>query len=407
MDKLIKIYKVLLIAILSIALVGCNSNVTDNTNKTETEIQDQEINTNKTETEIQDGAFPYTFTDVLGREITIDEKPETFIVGNYILNFMLIGGSESLDKVVGLPLDGWDETRYGEYTSMSESFPEILEKVNIGGYHDDVLDSELILNTNPDVLLINTAQYTENETSIPTFEKAGIHVIVLDYHKMKIENHIASTEIIGVLLGREDVASEMIEEYSSGIEMVQSRVAEVEEKDKPSIYMELGNKGIAEYGNSYAGCLWGAIINNTNSINIADEVLSVEEGYGPLDKEYVYSKNPDIIIIGGSIWTGNTESDQMRMGLTVENTMSQERLEGFTKRTGWSELKAVQNGEVYGVDHGSLRFMGDYIYTKAIAKISYPELFNDVDPQLEMEEFYAKYLPELNCQGTFFVKLSE
>ena len=59
--------------------------------------------------------FPYTFTDIAGREITIDTKPETFIVGNYILNFMLIGGSESLERVIGMPLDGWKETRMGEY----------------------------------------------------------------------------------------------------------------------------------------------------------------------------------------------------------------------------------------------------------------------------------------------------
>ena len=103
-----------------------------------------------------------------------------------------------------MPLDGWEETRFGEYTAMTTSFPEILEKTSIGGYHDDVLDSELILTAKPDVLLINRSQYSENETSIPVFEKAGIKVVVLDYHKMKLENHIKSTEILGVLLGRED-----------------------------------------------------------------------------------------------------------------------------------------------------------------------------------------------------------
>ena len=157
-----------------------------------------------------DSSFPYTFTDIEGREITIEKQPETFVVGNYILNFMLIGGKESLDKVVGMPLDGWQETRYGEYESMTKSFPEILDKTSIGGYHDDVLNAELILQLKPDVLLINRSQYTENETSVPVFEKAGIKVVVLDYHKMKLENHVKSTEILGVLLGKEDVAEEMV-----------------------------------------------------------------------------------------------------------------------------------------------------------------------------------------------------
>ena len=354
-----------------------------------------------------DSSFPYTFTDIEGREMTIEKQPETFVVGNYILNFMLIGGKESLDKVVGMPLDGWQETRYGEYESMTKSFPEILEKTSIGGYHDDVLDSELILTEKPDVLLINLSQYTENETSIPTFEKAGINVVVLDYHKMKLENHTKSTEILGKLLGREEVAQEMIDDYTSAVEMVQSRIPD-DRKNQNKVYIELGNKGIGEYGNSYTGCLWGAIADNVGGINIADDVLDPNEGYGPLDKEYVVSQNPDAIVIGGSIWTGSTsDNDQMRMGLTIDSSMSQERLNGFVSRPGWNNLKAVQDGEVYGVDHGSLRFMGDYVYTEAMAKIIYPDLFEDIDPQTEMENFYQKYLPELDHTGTYFIKLNK
>ena len=353
------------------------------------------------------GSFPYSFTDIEGREITIEKQPETFIVGNYILNFMLIGGKESLDKVVGMPLDGWQETRYGEYEAMTKSFPEILDKTSIGGYHDDVLNAELILQLKPDVLLINRSQYTENETSIPVFEKAGIKVVVLDYHKMKLENHVKSTEILGVLLGKEDVAEEMIADYTNAIDMVNSKIKDSGEEGRKT-YVELGNKGIGEYGNSYTGCLWGSIIDNVGGINIADSVLDPSEGYGPLDKEYVLSQNPDVILIGGSIWTGtNTDSDQMRMGLTVDSAMSQERLQGFMTRDGWSGLNAVKNGEVYGIDHGSLRFMGDYVYTLAVAKAIYPDVFEDVDPQKEMENFYAKYLPELDSTGTYFIKLEK
>lgn len=348
--------------------------------------------------------FPCTFTDLAGRQVTIETRPETFIVGNYILNFMLIGGADSLDQVVGMPLDGWQETRFGEYSAMTASFPEILTKTSIGGYHDDVLDAELILTSHPDVLFINLSQYTENETAIPVFEKAGIRVVVLDYHKLKMENHIKSTEILGKLLGREDTAAEMIRDYTAAVNLVQTRIADADLPPR-KVYMELGSKGVGEYGNSYTGCLWGSIINNAGGINIADQVLDPGEGYGPLDREYVLTQNPDIIIIGGSIWTGyNSDGDQMRMGLTIDSAMAQERLSGFTARDGWTSLNAVQNGEVYGVDHGSLRFMGDYVYTEAIAKMVYPELFEDIDPQDEMEQFYEKYLPELDHTGIYYIK---
>ena len=382
---------------------GCSSSKNENSSSSAAVSSTEAVSSSSE----NDSSFPYTFTDIEGREITIEKQPETFVVGNYILNFMLIGGKESLDKVVGMPLDGWQETRYGEYESMTKSFPEILDKTSIGGYHDDVLNAELILQLKPDVLLINRSQYTENETSVPVFEKAGIKVVVLDYHKMKLENHVKSTEILGVLLGKEDIAEEMITDYTNTIDMVNSKIKDSGEEGRKT-YVELGNKGIGEYGNSYTGCLWGSIIDNVGGINIADSVLDASEGYGALDKEYVLSQNPDVILIGGSIWTGtNTDSDQMRMGLTVDSAMSQERLQGFMTRDGWSGLNAIKNGEVYGVDHGSLRFMGDYVYTLAIAKAIYPDVFEDVDPQKEMENFYAKYLPEFDSTGTYFIKLEK
>lgn len=122
-------------------------------------------------------------------------------MANYLVNFMLVGGVQSLDKVSALAIDGWQDTRYGEYTVFTESFPKLLELPSVGGYHNDVLDAEKVLALAPDVLLINTSQYTENEASIPTWEAAGIQVVTVDYHKMSLENHLRSTRILGALLG--------------------------------------------------------------------------------------------------------------------------------------------------------------------------------------------------------------
>jgi len=393
MNRFIKVGSLIFAMIMVFSLAGCGSK-----EKAEAEKQAENIS--------DGGVFPYTFTDIEGRKVVVEEKPETFIVGNYILNFMLIGGKESLDKVVGMPLDGWEDTRRGEYEAMTKSFPEILNKTSIGGYHDDVLNAELILQKNPDVLLISKSQYTENETSIPIFEKAGIDVVVLDYHKMIMENHIKSTEILGVLLGREKTANEMIKDYTTSVEFVKQRIAS-SGKEGRKVYMEIGNVGVNEYGNSYNGFLWGGIIDSVGGINIANDVVDPSEGYSPLDKEYVLSQNPDVILLGGSTWDESKKSDLMRMGLTVDEETAHERLNGFMKRDGWSSINAVKNGEVYGVDHGSLRFMGDYVYTLAVAKAIYPDVFDDTDPQAELELFYDKYLPELDHSGTYFIKCNK
>ncbi len=95
----------------------------------------------------------------------------------------------------------------------------------------------------------------------------------------------------------------------------------------------------------------------------------------------------------------------MRMGFTVDENTAQARLKGFAQRPEWKNLTAVKNGEIYGIDHGSLRNMIDYTFTQYMAKVIYPDLFKDLDPEKTMNDYYAKYLPELKYTGTFMIKL--
>ena len=227
-----------------------------------------------TEHELYNQSESIIFTDIADREIQLKAMPERFIVANYIANFLMVGGAESLDKVVGMTFGGWENTRYGEYKVFTEAFPQMLGGeggiASIGGYHDDVLNTELIISLSPDIILINNSQYIENNQSMATFEQAGITVVVLDYHAQKLENHIKSTEILGKLLGKEETAKEQNDAYVNAINEVNERIASLADEDKhKKVYIELGNKGIGEYGNSYNNAmLWGAILNNIGADNL-------------------------------------------------------------------------------------------------------------------------------------------
>lgn len=344
-----------------------------------------------------------SFTDIAGREVQLDKLPKTFVVANYIANFLMVGGAESLDKVVGMTFDGWEDTRYGEYVVYTETFPQLKAIPSIGGYHDNILDSEKILSLHPDVLLVGRSQFADNNQKIDIFEKAGIKVAVLDYHAMKVENHTKSTMILGRLLGRETVAKEQCDAYASELEGVYKKIAALPDSAKhKKVYMELGNKGVGEYGNSYnKDVLWGAILKNLGADNLAENAA---QPYAPLDTEFVLASNPEVIVIGGSIWRNNAEGDQMSMGLTIDGASAQKRLKGFAGRPAWKNLAAVKSGEIYAVDHGSLRNMIDYTLTLYLAKILYPDTFQELDPMGDMRAFYAKYLPELKFDGTFMIK---
>lgn len=348
----------------------------------------------------------FTVTDLKSREVHFAKQPQKIVVANYISNFLMIGGEASIPKITALPLDGWDVTRYAEQRRFTEAFPELNKIPSIGGYHDNILDTEKILALKPDAILVGIAQYNDNQHRLQILQSKGVAVVVLDYHAMTLENHCRSTEILGRLLGRESIAQAQIERYTSIRKTIEERLAKLPESAKHRrVYVECGNEGISTYGNSYNNTvLWGGLLKQVQAQNIAAEMKTP---YGALSREFVVSSNPQTIIIAGSIWQNAAQNDQMHMGMMVDEKDAQTRLKRFTTRPLWSRLEAVQKGEVYGVDHGSLRSMMDYVYSMYLAQILYPETFKDYDVEAEIQTFFKTYLPKVDASGTYILKLAK
>lgn len=208
------------------------------------------------------GSWPVTFKDLAGRTVTLTQEPQRIIVANYIQNFMLVGGRDALKRVVGMTQDHWESTRMGEYQVFTTAYPELKSIPSIGGFHDDILNSEKIIALKPDAMIINRTQFAANTQRIEVFERAGIRVIVTDYHAMKLENHVLSTRIIGRMLGRDTVAEKLCRKAIDGLKDVDARVARASAgKKPPKVYMELGSKGVGNYGNTFnSTILWGAML---------------------------------------------------------------------------------------------------------------------------------------------------
>ena len=342
-------------------------------------------------------------TDLAGRSVVLSRMPQRFVVANYIANFLFVGGAKAVDQIVGITADGWESTRYAEYVRLTQAFAQLKNIPSIGGYHDDILNTEKILSLKPDVVILGQTQYAQNAQRLRLLEKAGIAVVVLDYHAMTLQNHVKSTQLLGKLLNREEVAQEQINRYIETIQTIQTRIAKADNKAKQvPVYVECGNLGVGSYGNSYnKTVLWGGILRRLQVNNIAADMPAP---YASLSREFVLAKNPGIIFIAGSIWQNAAENDQMRMGLMVPRTEALQRLSGFIRRPLWDRLQAVKNNRVYGVDHGSLRSMLDYTFSLFMAQVIYPGLFDDFDPEAEIHAFYKRYLPEVDSAVTFTLK---
>ncbi len=92
-----------------------------------------------------DGAYPMTLTDHAGREVTIEEEPETIISGYYITTSMLIGLGQE-EKIVGV--ENTPEKRPVYQLSASE----ILHLPTVGTVKE--FDLEKCAAINPDLVIL-------------------------------------------------------------------------------------------------------------------------------------------------------------------------------------------------------------------------------------------------------------
>lgn len=352
-----------------------------------------------------DQSLKIKFTDLAGKEIVLNKRPERIFLGFYISNYLLVGGADSIDTIVGMCLHDWSDYRYGEYQVFSSAFPQIKEDnpaiADVGSAYAGDFSLEKLFQIKPDVVLFAPFQYEAFKEQIPNIEKAGIKVVLIDYNSQTLEAHSQSTRILGMLLGKEERAEEIIKSYEDALKDIDNRLAKLE-GPKKTVYCELGSMGPKDFGNSFGdNYLWGGVITRAGGNNIASGVV---EKHGPLNPEYILKQNPDVIVFSGNTWP-NDPGDRIVMGFGVEDKQTQERLKLYTARPGWNNITAVKNHQIYAVDHGGLRTMIDYVYPQFLAKALYPDLFEDIEPIENLKAFYKKYLPEVEIMGNFMTKM--
>lgn len=338
-------------------------------------------------------------TDTVGREVRLEKPAERIFLGFYFEDFIAIAGPKAVDRLVAVALHNWKGYRPKQYEAYVAAIPKIKELTDVGNADHGTLSAEKIISARPDVALLAVQQYQYLGENVRKIEAAGIPIVVVDYNAQTVEKHVASTLVIGKVTGEEERAARLAKAYKAAVDDTVKRVAAASAAGKPKVYVELGQKGAAEHGNTYGKGMWGGVVDLAGGQNIAAGQIA---SWGPLNPEYVLGSRPDKIFIAGSEWTEIPNA--VLIGFGVDSALTRERVKPFMKRPGWAELPAVKNGEVYALYHGGSRTIYDYVYLRYIAKVLYPEAFKDVDPEGELKAFYAANLP-IKADGAFMLRL--
>jgi len=276
--------------------------------------------------------YPITLTDDLGREVTIEARPER-IVSLAPSNTEILFELGLADRIVGV-------TDYCDYPSQA------LEKEKVGGPWSPSIESIVALE--PDLVL---AEEINPEEVITTLE--GLGVTVFGIEATDLDDLLDDINTVGQITDTEAEAGALTADMQSDIEAVTDKTDGLSPEEKPGVFYICWHDPPWTAGE---GTFPHDLIEKAGGINIFADL----EGWPSVSLETLIARNPEVIIVtamggeGSDTWNWvNTES----------------RL---------ADVSARQNGRVHFVESNWVERPGPRIVLglEQLAKYIHPEIFN-------------------------------
>lgn len=308
-----------------------------------------------------------TVVDMAGREVTLDEHPETLV------NTGLAAGRISTylglaDAIVGVESNEPEATISRPYSYVHLDHFQSVPVIGQGGPGGSVPNVEALLEVNPDVVIADWPAEKADEISATT----GIPVVVVTYAQIFDGQLAEALRIVGEVFDVSDRAEELITAMDAAQADLQERTAAIPEAERPTAYTGgVNSRGKQGFVGSYG--MYEAF-DLVNVINVVDETGTA--GGVVVDLEQVLAWDPEYIFL-------NPEN----LGMMREDYLARPDV--------YDSLTAIQNGRVFShIPFGNSKTnielaLADAYYTGTVV---YPEQFADVDPVEKLNEFTELFL---------------
>jgi iron complex transport system substrate-binding protein len=274
-----------------------------------------------------------TFTDGLGREVTL-EGPAQHVISLAPSNTEILFAIGAGDQVVG-------RDQLSDYPAEAANITDI-------GSTFEALNTELLVSLESDLVLaaeINTPE------QVKQLEDLGLTVYYLK-NPLTLEEMYINMEIVAQLTGHEADAATLIES-------LKARVAAVDEKimplsARPNVFYEIDASDPSKPYTYGPGTFGQLLIERAGGFNVGSVAT---DAYPQLSLEQIVVENPSIIILGDSMW-----------GVTPESVL---------ERAGWGVIEAVKSNQIFPIDDNLISRPGPRLVDglEALAKILHPGVF--------------------------------
>ncbi len=312
-------------------------------------------------------SYPYTVVDQAGRTVTITKKFERVAFSSVRpLPAAYFAVTGTIDNIVGMNPSSRSAALASMFTVLC---PEIGD-IETGFVEGNDTNIEELMKLEPDVVFC----LNKNTDEIAALEAVGITAIALETNGTDpIELFASWAELIGQVMGEQNRAEALINysrEVAAKIKETASTIPEEEKKKVIFIYNNDNDKLTVGGGDLYSQ-YWATTVGAKNAASDCSNVAAVS-------MEQIMAWNPDYIFI-----------------TTFTSCMPEDIYNNTIEGQDWSNIKAVQDGNVYKDPLGIYRWFtptaDSSLMLQWVAQTIYPEYYSDYDITEVVKDFYKTY----------------
>lgn len=347
-----------------------------------------------------------TLTDIAGRQVTLEERPDKIILGEGRMMYAIaaISDTNPFERIVGWKDDlvQYDPDAFRKFEA---AFPaDTTRMINFGNPYAGDFSIEGVLEADADLVLLDSGNLFKAEETglIEKLDKAGVPVVFIDFRRNATENTVPSLLILGRILGEEAGAAEFIDFYIAEMRKVTNVVDTIPAEDRPLVVVENAAGWQPDF------CCWsfgpynyGRFVELAGGKNFASTLANAYSV--TLSMEGVLDADPDHVIGTGANWAeAKPEVTSTLLGYEGDPAVNTEKIAALAARPGFDQLRAVKEGNYHSIYHQFYNSPYHFVAVQQIAKWLYPDDFADLDPQDTLDRLHEKFMP-YEASGQFWL----
>lgn len=296
--------------------------------------------------------------DGLNRDVKINGNVDR-IVSSYGIALHMVVALGAADRIQAIDVPSMNSDFF------KATIPQKAQGKSVGSPRE--INIEEVVALEPDLVLVPG----RNQEMVENLEKRGITVFgVVAETPQELNSSMLN---LGKALGQEKVAQEFVEYYDQTIKDVKDRMAGLEESQRPRVYL-VGPMGILSTCSS--DMYQHELIELCGGENVAVQLQGKLDGHGWLEipAEQLITWDPEVILV------------VQYSGVKPEDILNDSR---------FRNIQAVKDKKVYWFpsdlnpwDYPSPQAV---LGVKWLATTLHPECFNDVDMQVEADDFFNRF----------------